>query len=391
MFLNYDKVHFSPSIISLYFNRFLIQVGAGIIGIFGVIFFYEKFGDSINKVIIMYIIMHIGYVLLTSVGAMLLSRLGMRRMMIIAVPFLVLSVLARFFWDSNPSIYIVFFMLSLTIYKILYWVPYHIDFAKFTDKKTRGRQVAILSNISQAALVFTPLIGGFIISRQGYESLFLASAIIIFLSILPLFFVKETYEKYSFGWLQTYREMFRKENRPLLVANIGNGMQEAVGIIIWPIFIFQILKGNYLSVGFISSATIIVLIVLRFIIGNLGDSLGEKKVMKVGSIIYTTGWIVKIFVETSLGIFLADTYHKLGKVVNRMPFDVTIYEQAADNGHYIDEYTVLKETSLLFGKGLMLLFSLGIIYLWGITATFIVAAIATLLMTVITNRVVKIK
>jgi YQGE family putative transporter len=391
MFLNYDKVHFSPSIISLYFNRFLIQVGAGIIGIFGVIFFYEKFNSSITKVIVMYIVLHLGYVLLTSVGAMFLKRLGMRRMMIIAVPFLVLSVLARFFWDSNPFLYLILFMLFITLYKIMYWVPYHIDFAKFTDKRTRGRQVAILSNISQAALVFTPLIGGFIISRQGYESLFLASAIIIFLSILPLFFVKETYEKYSFGWLQTYKEMFKRENRPLLVANIGNGMQDAVGVIIWPIFIFQVLKGNYLSVGFISSVTIIALIILRFIIGNLGDTWGEKKVLRMGSIIYTTGWIIKIFVETGLGIFLADTYHKLGKVVNKMPFDVTIYEQAADNGHYIDEYTVLKETSLLLGKGLMLLFSLAIIYFWGITATFIVAAIATLSMTVITNRAIKIK
>jgi len=176
-------------------------------------------------------------------------------------------------------------------------------------------------------------------------------------------------------------------SRGVVWSNVGNGVQEAVGTLIWPMFIFIILEGDYLSVGVITSLTIIALIVLRFAVGNALDKISKAKILKFGSIFYTTGWIIKIFIETGTGIFLAHTYHNFGKVVNKLSFDSEIYEQAADNGHYIDEYTVLKETSFLFGKGLMFLISIPVVIYIGITTTFIIAALATLLMTLASNKV----
>ena len=308
-------------------------------------------------------------------------------MMIIAIFFLFGTVFSLFLWDENPFLFLITFSTFFILYKSFYWVPYHVEFAEFTNKKTRGKQMAILSNISEAALAVLPIIGGLIISSRGYEVVFLISSIVVFTSIIPLFFIKETKERYTWGIKILVKELFQKENRGVVWSNLGNGVQNAVGTLIWPIFIFIILKGNYLSVGLITSITIIALITLRFAIGNALDNMSKGRILKFGSIFYTTGWIIKIFVETGTGVFLSHTYHNFGKVVNQLSFDSEIYEQAADNGHYVDEYTVLKETSLILGKGIMFLVSIPIVMFLGITATFALAAVATLFMTLASNKV----
>ena len=112
--------------------------------------------------------------------------------------------------------------------------------------------------------------------------------------------------------------------------------------------------------------------------------------LTIGSILYTTGWIIKIFVETAFQIFLVDAYHNLGKTVNRVSFDTNTYTQSADNGHYVDEFTVLKEMSLNIGKILMLVFVIIIVSFTTIKVTFIAAAVATLFMTIL-NRTVVVK
>jgi len=206
-----------------------------------------------------------------------------------------------------------------------------------------------------------------------------------------LFFIKDMYEQYSFGYWETFRKLFKKESRPLLIAYASSGMQEAIGVIIWPIFIFSILKGEYLSIGIITALTVAILIVVRFITGTLIDKWGEKKVLRISTLFYTTGWILKVFINTGFHVFLTDTYHNFGRVANKMTFDVAFYDQAADQEHYIDEYTVLRTVALLLGRVVMLLIALPIIAYIGITATFIFAAVATLFMTTLTKRVVRVR
>ncbi len=363
-----------------------MQIGIGIFGIFGTIFFYEKFGNSILKVLVLYALHYFLFVIVTHVGAKLIGRIGMKKMMIIAVLFFTLSVVSRFMWEGNPALWLVVFFFAFAVYKMLYWIPYHVEFASFTDKKMRGKQMAVFSNVSQGVLALTPLIGGFILSISGYEMLFLIASVIIFISVIPLFYIKETKEKYVWSAPKLVEKMLSRKYRGVVVSEIGNGVQNAVGSVVWPIFIFLVLDGDYLSVGAISSITIVAIIALGFVVGTLIDKWGRARVLKIGSALYTTGWIFKVFVGTGFGVFLSDIYHNFGKVVNKLSFDTSVYDHAADEGHFIDEITVLKETSLLLGKGAMFIASIFIISMLGITATFLFAAIASIFMTLITRE-----
>lgn len=386
-FLDYSQVRFSSNILYLYFSRILTQIGLGMYGTFGVIFLYEQFHESITNVLVLYILLVFGMAAGTHIGAKFIGLLGMKKMMIVSTIFLIGMTLSFYFWNQAPITFLLIFFVSFVMYRSLYWIPYHVEFAQFADKKTRGKQLAIFSNISEVFLAILPIIAGFLIAYEGYETAFLLATIISSLSVIPLFFIQETHEQYTWNFIQLIKELFQKENRALVISSIGNGARFTVNAVIWPIFIFILLDGSYSAVGIITSLTIVTLIALRFFVGNALDKMDREKILRIGTIADTTGWIVKLFIETGTGIFLAHTYHNFGRMVNKLSFDTEIYEQAADNGHYIDEYTVLKEMAFFGGRILMLGLSIFIIGFIGIKATFIVAALASLVMVYATKKV----
>ena len=247
--------------------------------------------------------------------------------------------------------------------------------------------MSLLLNLSEVMLTLTPIVSGIIIASHGFNAMFLFATIFMFLSAIPLFFIEKTYEVYSFKYFETFRKILDKDNRPMALAQFGDGIQSAVRVAIWPIFIYGLLDGQYVAIGVVTSLTIFLLIALRFVMGTLEDRIDRKKLLRFGSFFSTTGWIIKVFIDTGFEIFVADTYHKVGRMVNRLTFDITTYDQASDNGHYIDEYTVIKEVSLNAGRGTMLVSAIWLASTFGITATFLFAAGATLMMTLLHREV----
>jgi MFS family permease len=153
-----------------------------------------------------------------------------------------------------------------------------------------------------------------------------------------------------------------------------------VGLIIWPIFIWQLLDGNYFEVGVISSLIVIVTVALQIVVGKYIDKGNKQKMLKYGSGLYALGWVFKIFIATAFQIFIASTYHSLVKVFARTSFDTLNYEMAADQGHYVDEYTVLREMAISFGRMLMSLLIIFLISKFNLEWSFILAALAALTM-----------
>ncbi|MCK5320844.1 hypothetical protein KAJ61_05675, partial [Candidatus Parcubacteria bacterium] len=80
------------------------------------------------------------------------------------------------------------------------------------------------------------------------------------------------------------------------------------------------------------------------------------------------------------------TFHSLMRVFSRTSFDVITYENAASEGHYVDEYTVIHEMAVYFGKAIMLCLILILINFFSIEWTFLLAAIASLAMNFITHK-----
>ena len=376
----YLKGNLSQGFISLYTGKMITVITYGISSIFLPIFLYKSYDNQLKYVVLFYVVGIWLYIFSVAYGAKFLNKFGFRKALRLSVIFGALFYLSFYFVnESNINYMIVFPIIALTLFRLTYWLPYHVDFAKFTSKKERGKQLSVLESTRLIISVVSPLVFGFLIAKFGFQLMFLFGVFIYLMSGIPYLSIPRTKEKYSWSYMDTWKQFFAKENRGVVIAYMADGAENVVGVIIWPIFIWELLNGDVLQVGIISTLIVGISVVLQLILGKYTDKMDKKKMLKLGSIFHALGWIAKIFVVTTFQIFITATYHNLSKIFIRTPFDVLTYEMAADEGHYVDEFTVIHEIAIGMGKSLMLLLILFVSMFASLQWTFILGALAALL------------
>lgn len=380
----YFKGRISRGFVSLYSGRMVLRIAGALLGLFLPIFLYELFDLNLKYVIYYYLIGNLLYGFSVAWGAKYLDKVGLKRSLLIsifwgAIYYFIFYLLDQISSDSDWLLaLIILSLVFLTIHRLMYWVPLHTDLAKFTNKKNRARQLSLMEATTVFLGAIMPLLAGWILFRHSYDVLFLIAIIVYFISLIPFTTLPKTKEIFSWTYLQTWKEFFSRGRRKTVLAYAGDGAESVAGVIIWPIFIWELLAGNYFEVGALSSLIVSVTVILQLFVGKFTDLSNKKNILKYGTLFYALGWIFKIFIVTAFQIFITSTYHNLARIFTRTPFDTLNYEKAADQGHYIDEYTVIHEMAVQFGKALMSVFILILILFFSIQWTFILAALASL-------------
>ncbi len=371
----------SKGFIALHKNRTITYIATGLLGLYIPIFLFNLFDQNLRLVALFYLIGYLFFGLLVAIATKYLNTFGFKKALQTATIFGALYFIFFYLTDeTNYKIYIPLIIISLTFYRLLYWIPFNVDMAKFMGKKNRAREISIMGATKNAVAIFTPLLAGYIITKYSFNLLFIIAVILYILSVIPLIGIPRTKERFSWSISTTWKNFFSKKRRPEVFAFIADGGEGVVGGIIWPIFMFQILNGDYLELGIISSIIVAVTIILQLAVGNYADNkkVKKNKVLKYGTVLYALGWLLKIFIGTAFQIFIIDAYHKLTKIFMRIPFDAMVYEKASDEGHLVDEFTVIKEMAVNMGRVLVLTLIIIISYFTTIQTAFILGAIASI-------------
>lgn len=342
----------SHGFVSLFTSRSLTNIAAGFFGIFLPIFLFNLLGQDIRNVALYYASSSLLYFVGLPLFIRYMNRYGFRRALQTSTFLGAGYYLLLYFINSQNAKFILPLMvLAIATWRIFYWVPYHVDFTKFSGKRNKGRGVGLMEATLGIIGVITPILAGFIITRFSYDVLFFLGVFLYLLSLIPFLTIPHTKEKFSWNLKKTWQQFFKKEHQKTLVSFVAIGAETSIGGIVWPIFILLLLKGDLLKVGMISTLVVGVTVVLQVSIGKIIDKKWKKKrVLKYGSLFCALGWLLKIFIGTSFQLFLIDSFHKLTNVFFKVPFDSVTYEIAADQGHYMDEFTVLKEMSIALGR-----------------------------------------
>ncbi len=381
--LNYFNGKLNSGFVSLFTGRMIQFIGWGLLSLFLPIFLLQVFNLRIELVFLYYIAGHLGYALLLPWGAQLLNKIGLRRSLIISIFFSAGYYLCLFFVYYNIPLFIILAVVMIILFRTLFWYPFHTDLAKFTDHSNRGKELSMLWAVRAFLTIIMPIIAGLLISYFGFNLVFVIAIIIYLVAIIPFMTLPPTQETFVWGYLETFKKFFSKKNRKLVVANLANGAENGVAVIIWPIFIWQLLKGNYISVGAVSSLIVLATVILQLAVGKYTDIFNKRKMIHWGSLFYASGWLIKIFVLTSFQIFIVGAYHGFAAIFKDTPFDTLNYEILADHGHYIDEYTVIKEMAVQLGKVLILVLATIVVFNFGLNWTFAIAALASLFINIL--------
>ncbi|MFT5179729.1 MAG: hypothetical protein ACI9GH_000103 [Candidatus Paceibacteria bacterium] len=371
----------SEGFVALYSARSIMFVASGLLGLFLPVFIYQILGNSFEGMILFYGLASLLYILFLAFGVRLADKIGFSKSLKLS-PYLLVIFFGIFYFmtENNVAILLPISLIVLSTWRIMYWTPYKTNLAKFTNQKNRGRQISAFYLTQTILSVLLPIIAGFMINEYGYGVLFLIAIILHLVSSLPYRWLPKVPEKYSWGYKETWHKFFKLMKNKTVISYVAIGAESFIGLYVWPIFLFLLLKGDFLKVGLVSTSVVFIAVILQLVSGKIIDKkMSRNKLLKWGTILYSVGWVFKIFIATTFQVFIVGAYHSVAQIFTRTPFDALTYDMSSKEGTYIDEFTVIMEMAISLGRVIAAVMVITLSMFFSIEWLFVIAAVSTLL------------
>jgi MFS family permease len=338
----------------MYLNLAMRTFSLSLVGVFGAIYLYT-IGYSILEILLFLAAYHFAHAFVSVfVSGKLARHFGVKHMMIMSTPFLFGYILLLAFLPSLGGLPLWILAIVAAFGTSLYWVGYHSEFAKFTDKKHRGRQTSYMNIVSSVLAALGPAVGGFFILWFGFTALYVVVFVLLLLSVLPLFMSKD-----FTGGKRNYRisKLFHKRTWfKDIFPHVSFGISGAVFAGVWPLIIH--LNGvfdNITGVGLVFSLSFVVGIGFSWLVGKYSDKMKKPVLLlKLGGFSNVAVWLLRSFVKFSGLLYLAEVVGGIVRPFLVIPFEKHSYERAIRSRNII-EYTVFRETMWHVGAGLIML------------------------------------
>jgi len=290
-------------------------------GIFIPIYLYQL-GYSFSSIFFFFAFLTLFNLILLVPSLKIACRFGLKHSILFSMPPLIIFFLLLFSLESYnwPLILLAFFA---GVHVALFWLSYHIDFSKFSNKKIRSKQIGFARILISISSALGPIVGALIITFFGFKVLFIIVSLLILGSTLPLFLTKEIHIPVR----APLRKIFKYSNFKDKIAYMGFGIEGRISAIIWPLFIFIfIFGGKYLSLGLFSSITFFSSLVFTLLVGKYSD-INKKVLLKVGTIFNSIIWAVKSIIVTPIQVFIIGIFYGASKTAIIIPFTTINYDK----------------------------------------------------------------
>lgn len=339
----------------LFIETTLVNFALAMVMIFEPIYLYQ-IGYSLQRIMFFYLITYVLYFIIMPLGGKFSRRQGYELGIFMGTFLFIFFYISLFLIARYPLLFYIS-PIILAVQKMFYWPAYHADFAHFSQITEEGREISFMTIAGSLVYIIGPALAGFIIVTWGYGILFtVASALFLGSNIFTLA-TKEKFEPHDFPYKKTYQNLFSRKNRNDLLAYIGFG-EELVLLVIWPIFISLIITDVF-DLGLVVALATLITTVITLYIGRLSDLRSKRKILGLGSVFYSLGWFVRLFINNTVGVFFVDTISRLGKNTLSVPMMSITYERAKEINEAgeknIMNTVVFFEMSLVVGKILAIL------------------------------------
>ncbi|MFZ2970414.1 MAG: MFS transporter [Minisyncoccia bacterium] len=348
---HYLKHSLRREISELYISVAIKNFAFSMITIFEPVFIYKQF-NSVSIVFLYYAVIYTIYIFAIPLGSKAAAKFGFEHCIFYSIPFAIFYFLALSQIPNN-SWMVLGAIISVIMYKILFWPAYHTDFAHYSKSGYRGRELGTLSFVSTISTIIGPIIGGIILSKFGFEVLFVIVSIVSLISAIPLFSTREKFLPHNFSYRRAFRRLitpYDHYKRKNSIAYFGYG-EEIIVAIGWPIFIYLIIEKFYLM-GLLIGVVTIAMSVVSLYVGKLSDTLnmeGKKHLMNFSAVLRCILSFFRSFSGNWLGILLIDIFSTGSKIGIDYPLVTSVYNKGDGHKGFL-KYVTFFEMSLSIGK-----------------------------------------
>jgi len=306
-----------------------------------------KLNYSLATVFIFFAVLNASHALFIIPAAKISSKYGFKHSIFYSIPILIIFYLALYTLEQfHWPIYLLAVIFGIN--NALYWMGYHVDFSRFSNKKNRGEEIGISRLISSVFHVLGPITGGLIITFIGFQALFATASILLLISAIPLFFSKDIHNPISFS----IKGIFKGQSIKNTLVFIGHGIETGVASIIWPIFIFFSILNNFTTLGLVSSLSLSFSLFFIFMISRFSD-IRRKLVLKIGSLLNAVIWGVRFFIKTTFQVFIVDSFYGISQTLISIPFNALSYDKANESN--IVKFIMFREMIIQSGRVVLFL------------------------------------
>ncbi len=311
MSFNIHRFHFfgSRETNFLYLTLGLSYFGKGLINIFIPIYFW-KLGFPFWKILLFYFFISLFFIMIAFLIIPLLRKISDEMMLLVSIPFLIAYYLGLSFIVSVPFLFYVLPFLT-AVHMFLFNTGYHLKFTDAVSGKHIGYELGARDAIGKVFEFSAPVIGGLIIGFLGFKINFIVGSIVLFLSVLPLFFVSKRKFPAKLSNHLVWNLLKNKDLRPFNKVALGYGAETMVDRIIWPLFIFLVI-GNIQVFGGIISLGIFISILTAYCAGFLSDKGKRRTTIAFSSVLSSMIWVARPFLAVPLLIIGS---HISGKII----------------------------------------------------------------------------
>lgn len=228
-----------------------------------------------------------------------------------------------------------------------YWLSYHTDFSKIKHTKAEGKELGVMTILTRLMSVLGPLIGGAIAFATNIQFVFMLAVGVMFLATIPLMLTPEP-TKVRQGL--TFKKFPWKTIKRDLVAQVGLASDQMTAVLIWPLFIslavFEFDEAIYAKVGFVTSISLIIGVLMIKAMGRLVDNRRGKDLLHISTMVTALTHSIRPLVSTGLGVVLVNVLSEPAYNGTRIPFIKGLYDRADGFGDFRITYITVMQIAV---------------------------------------------
>lgn len=292
------------------------------------------------------------------VGKLITTKIGFKNAFIISRVLTVCVFLLLQASVHNP-ILVLFAAFLDGVEGAFFWPLFYSIFGKNSKHRRVGEDLGFLQFLLHFVAMAAPAIGGVVAVFLGFDKLFLFGLVLALLSVV---FSVSMYEEKT-GGIPSFKELLSwlKESRyrRLSVTYIGRYINDSV-LMIWPLYVFLILKGVE-KVGYLYSISMFIAMIASFFIGVYIDHHRSRRPFLVSGGILSLIWFLRSQVFDIWSIAFVDVANRLVSSFHWLFYDALMIKRGRGNRVY--PFFIYREVVMSAGALLVWLFFISLFLL----------------------------
>ena len=332
---------FTVSLISIFIPIYLLTIGFNITAVF-----------------IFLLIQWATFGLLSPLYAKIIHKIGLKEIIYIRTPIYVAALLLLSLMKTSMLIQQFYYFIPVLIgfSGALYTLSITSLFAKFLGEKSQGIKVGKFLGLPKLASIIGPFIGGLIALQFGFISLFILVAVLLFVSLIPLSFIKKNVDHPNFNFKRF--KNFRTDIKEVVLLN-SYGIKGFVLYIILPLALY-FASQNPVSLGLIVSLISFIGAFFTIYVGRLIDNHGLAKLIRIGAVLSALLFLVFGYFAKSEVLYYLSLASGIISILLDIPYEEHLYHRSHKAQSPL-EFLTFKEFSLATGRILLFLFLIVIV------------------------------